>query len=67
MTAGLDFDTLRVDDVTRVFGRRRAVAHVSFEAPAGKYEWMNQHIFVGTVGAGLPDKPSVRLMIYKLS
>ena len=45
---------------------RYAMSTPWFEAPAGKYAWMNQHIFVGTVGAGDPDKPSVRLMIYKL-
>jgi hypothetical protein len=38
-----------------------------FEAPAGKYAWMNQHIFVGTVAPGTdPKQPSVRLSIYKL-
>jgi len=51
---------------TKADGSRYALSTPWFEAPAGKYAWMNQHIFVGTVGAGLPDKPSVRLMIYKL-
>jgi hypothetical protein len=37
-----------------------------FEAPAGRYAWMNQHIFVGTVSPGDPKTPSVRLSIYKL-
>ncbi len=32
---GLDFDRLVVDDVSRHFGRRRALSHVSFEAPLG--------------------------------
>ena len=45
---------------------RYAMSTPWFEAPAGKYAWMNQHIFVGTVAPGDADKPSVRLMIYKL-
>jgi hypothetical protein len=36
------------------------------EAPMGKYGWLNQHIFCGTIANGLPDTPSVRLAIYKL-
>lgn len=36
------------------------------EAPMGKYDWLNQHIFAGTIANGLPDTPSVRLAIYKL-
>jgi Protein of unknown function (DUF3237) len=37
-----------------------------FEAPAGKYAWMNQYLFVGTVSPGDPQTPAVRLSIYKL-
>lgn len=32
---GLDFDTLTVDDVSRHFGRRRALARISFQASRG--------------------------------
>jgi heme ABC exporter ATP-binding subunit CcmA len=31
----LDFDNLAVDDVSRHFGRRRALSHITFHAPAG--------------------------------
>jgi heme exporter protein A len=31
----IDFDTVRVDDVARHFGRRRAVSRITFEANAG--------------------------------
>jgi heme exporter protein A len=31
-----DFDTVQIDDVSRHFGRRRAVSHVSFSARAGE-------------------------------
>ena len=33
--ARLDFDRLVVDDVSRHFGRRRALSHITFHAPAG--------------------------------
>jgi heme ABC exporter ATP-binding subunit CcmA len=32
----LDFDHLAVEDVSRYFGRRRALSHISFIAPAGQ-------------------------------
>lgn len=51
---------------TREGVARYAMSTPWFEAPAGRYEWMNQHIFVGTVGPGDADRPSVRLSIYKL-
>jgi hypothetical protein len=51
---------------TQADGSRYALSTPWFEAPSGKYAWMNQHIFVGTVGAGDPNRPSVRLLIYKL-
>jgi len=34
-TAALDFDTVAVEDVSRTFGRRRALTRVSFTAPRG--------------------------------
>lgn len=37
-----------------------------FEAPRGKYEWLSQAAFVGTLElAGSQDKPAVRLRFYK--
>ena len=47
-------------------GTRYALSTPWFEAPAGKYAWMNQHLFVGTVSPGDPKTPSVRLSIFKL-
>ncbi len=37
-----------------------------FEAPMGKYGWLNQFIFAGTVAPGTGPKPSVGLSIFKL-
>jgi ABC-type multidrug transport system ATPase subunit len=34
-STGLDFSELRVEDVSRHFGRRRALSHVTFTAPGG--------------------------------
>lgn len=36
----------------------------SFEAPKGKYEWLNQAVFVGTLRPG--DPGSVRIHVFKL-
>ena len=35
LRAGVDFDDLTVDDVSRHFGRRRAVSHLTFQATRG--------------------------------
>lgn len=37
-----------------------------FEAPMGKYGWLNQFIFAGTVAPGDGKVPSVHLSIFKL-
>ncbi len=43
-----------------------AMSTPRFEAPMGKYDWLNQHVFAGTVAPGEGQQPSVRLSIYKL-
>ena len=43
-----------------------AMSTPRFEAPMGKYGWLNQHVFAGTVAPGDAGVPSVRLAIYKL-
>lgn len=47
-------------------GGRYAMTTPRFEAPMGKYGWLNQLIFAGTVAPGEGKVPSVRLAIYKL-
>ncbi|GEO01675.1 hypothetical protein NSE01_35070 [Novosphingobium sediminis] len=47
-------------------GQRYAMTTPRFEAPLGKYGWLNQFIFAGTVAPGEGKVPSVRLSIYKL-
>jgi Protein of unknown function (DUF3237) len=43
-----------------------AMSTPTFEVPMGKYSWLNQHIFCGTVAPGPKETPSVRLAIYKM-
>lgn len=43
-----------------------AITTPEFEVQMGKYDWLNQHIFTGTVAPGNTGTPSVRLAIYKL-
>ena len=47
-------------------GKRYAMTTPRFEAPMGKYSWLNQLIFAGTAAPGDAKVPSVRLAIYKL-
>ena len=37
-----------------------------FEAPDGPYSWLNQHVFVGTVGPGPDSRPAVTIRIWRV-
>ncbi|CAM8672785.1 DUF3237 domain-containing protein [Sphingobium sp.] len=41
----------------------------SFEAPTGPHDWLNQAIFIGTLGPPPEDapKPSVRIRVYRVT
>ncbi|NWK99022.1 DUF3237 domain-containing protein [Sphingobium lactosutens] len=41
----------------------------SFEAPEGPHSWLNQAMFVGTLGAPTEDmpRPSVRIRVYRVT
>ncbi|WP_346031537.1 DUF3237 domain-containing protein [Erythrobacter westpacificensis] len=44
-----------------------AVTTPRFEAPSGPYEWMNQHVFTGTVAeGGVEGREAVRIAVYKM-
>jgi hypothetical protein len=43
-----------------------AITTPEFEVQMGRYDWLNQHSFTGTVAPGNTATPSVRLAIYKL-
>ena len=47
-------------------GGNYAMTTPRFEAPMGKYGWLNQFIFAGTVAEGDGKIPSVKLAIFKL-
>jgi hypothetical protein len=40
-------------------GKRYARSSVRFEAPLGKYEWLNKAVFVGTITADPTQRPPV--------
>jgi hypothetical protein len=40
--------------------------HPSFEAPAGKYDWLNRAMFVGTLGARKDAKNAVLIRVFQL-
>ena len=56
--------------LVQMSGGNYAMTTPRFEAPMGKYGWLNQFIFAGTVAEGAGPKagepPSVKLAIYKL-
>lgn len=49
-------------------GARRPVrTHPVFEAPRGKYEWLSQNAFVGTLELAPPENgPAVRIRFYRV-
>ena len=40
--------------------------HPSFEAPVGKYDWLNRGMFVGTLGARKDAKNAVLIRVFRL-
>lgn len=52
--------------LVQTVGGNYAMTTPSFEAPMGKYGWLNQFIFAGTVAEGVGKVPSVHLAIFKL-
>jgi hypothetical protein len=40
--------------------------HPSFEAPAGKYDWLNRAMFVGTLGARKDARNAVLIRVFRL-
>jgi hypothetical protein len=40
--------------------------HPRFEAPQGKYDWMNRSMFVGTLGAKRGDRSAVLIRVFEL-
>jgi hypothetical protein len=37
-----------------------------FEAPVGSYDWLNRHVFVGTVGPGPDARPAVTIRVWRV-
>lgn len=43
-----------------------ALTTPEFEAPMGKHDWLNKHVFVGTIGPGPDPAPAVFLRIFRV-
>jgi hypothetical protein len=37
-----------------------------FEAPNGRYDWLNQHVFIGTVGSSPGPAPAVIIRVWRV-
>lgn len=40
--------------------------HPEFEAPAGKYDWLNRSMFVGTLGARRDTHNAVLIRVFQI-
>lgn len=47
-------------------GGRYARSVVRITAPVGAYEWLNRRVFVGTVQGLMPERPAVRIRVYRV-
>ena len=43
-----------------------AVTTPEYEAPIGRHDWLNKHVFVCAVGPGPDSSPAVRLHVYRM-
>lgn len=43
-----------------------AITTPEFEVPIGRHDWLNKHVFVGTVGPGPGKAPAVVITVYKV-
>lgn len=71
---------LEVDDGTAIRVHNRGLWHSptgdwpadyalttpEFEAPIGKHDWLNKHVFVGTVGDAGGKDPAVLITVYRV-
>ncbi|MCU0955908.1 MAG: DUF3237 family protein [Hydrogenophaga sp.] len=45
---------------------RYAMCQPRFEAPLGPHDWLNDHLFVGTIAQGDATHPSIRIDVFQL-
>jgi hypothetical protein len=71
---------MREDDGTQIEVRNRGLWHSDtndwpadyalttpvFEVPIGKHDWLNRHVFVGTIGPGPGTAPAVVIRVYRV-
>lgn len=65
---GVMINVLNTGVICTVDGKMQSVrTHPVFEAPRGKYEWLNKAAFVGTLEPGAPGgPPSVKIRFYRV-
>ena len=70
--------TIKTDDNELISVINKGLVHVgedgiyvrtvpAFEAPIGKYDWLNKAIFVGTLEVGPPEEKCVIIRVYKVN
>lgn len=47
--------------------QRYARSVVEFRAPAGKYEWLNRRVFVGTLESQKPGRSAVKIIVFQVT
>lgn len=71
---------MREDDGTQIQVRNRGLWHSTtndwpadyalttpeFEVPMGKHDWLNKHVFVGTIGPGPGAEPAVVIRVFQV-
>jgi hypothetical protein len=65
---GVMINVLNTGVICTIDGKMQPVrTHPVFEAPRGKYEWMSQAAFVGTLESGSPGgPPSVKIRFFRV-
>ena len=48
-------------------GKSYRFSHIKLTAPEGKYGWLNQFVYVGTLHSLQPARPAVAIRVYKLT
>jgi len=46
--------------------QRRPLSHIEITAPVGRYDWLNQSIYVGTLNSLRPARDSVLIRVFRL-
>jgi len=45
---------------------KRPLSHIELTAPVGRYDWLNQNIYVGTLNPQRPASDAVLIRVFRL-